>query len=312
MADREPIERLCVHESTDEKVPIEAFVDALSDLPVPVEVVGDDATVDATDAVAAYRPRDWFREAGWVHCLRAGYDEFDTAAYEAAGTPLTNSTGIHDETVGELVAGCMLTFARRLHVYRDHQHRREWYDPPYEQPFTVAGETACVVGLGTIGKGVAERARGLGMEVIGVRRSGDPVDGVSTVYRPAALHDAIADARFVVLAVPQTPETEGMISDAEFERMREDAYLVNVARGPVVDEEALVAALEAGEIAGAGLDVFDTEPLPEESPLWGFEEVLVSPHEGSTTNQYHRDLATLVAGIFDQYQAGEPLRNRVA
>ncbi|NHX37337.1 MULTISPECIES: D-2-hydroxyacid dehydrogenase [Halolamina] len=309
---REPLDRLCVHESTDEKVPIGAFVDALSDLPVPVEVVGDDDAVGEGDAVATYRPRDWFVDAGWVHCLRAGYDEFDTDRYAAAGTPLTNSTGIHDTTVGELVAGYMLTLARRLHVYRDHQNRREWYDPPYEQPFTVDGEMVCVVGLGTIGRGVADRARGLGMDVVGVRRSGAPVDGVSTVYSPAELHAAIDDARFVVLAVPQTPETEGMFSRPEFEEMRDDAYLVNVARGPVVDEAALVDALEAGTIAGAGLDVFETEPLPEDSPLWGFEEVLVSPHEGSTTNQYHSDLAVLVEEIFHQYQSDASLRNRVA
>lgn len=150
------------------------------------------------------------------------------------------------------------------------------------------------------------------MDVVGVPRSGDPVDGVSTVYSPENLHAAIDDARFVVLAVPQTPETEGMVSWPEFECMFDDAYLVNVARGPVVDEDALVDALDAGTIAGAGLDVSETDPLPAESPLWRFEEVLVSPHEGSTTNQYHADLAALVEEIFQQYQSDASLRNRVA
>lgn len=312
MSNTEPLDRLCVHESVDEKVPIESFVAALDDLPVPVEIVGDDATLNGTDAVASYRPREGFLDAGWVHCLRAGYDEFDTRAYEDTGTPLTNSTGIHATTVGELAVGYMLMFARRLHVYRDEQNRGEWYEPAYDQPFTVEGESACVVGLGTIGRGIATRADALGMDVVGVRRSQESVPGVSTVYRPDELHEAIDDARFVVLAVPETPETAGLISTPEFRRMRSDGYLINVARGSVVDEDALVAALENGRIAGAGLDVFRTEPLPESSPLWDFEEVILSPHQGSTTNRYHHDLAALTEEIFHQYQSGEPLRNRVA
>lgn len=308
----EPLERLCVHESVDEKVPIESFVAALDDLPVPVEIVGDDAALDETDAVASYRPRGVFLDAGWVHCLRAGYDEFDTRAYEEAGTPLTNSTGIHATTVGELAVGYMVMFARRLHVYRDKQGQRKWYEPAYDRPFTVAGESVCVVGLGTIGRGIATRADALGMDVVGVRRSEESVPGVSTVYHPDELHDAIADARFVALAVPETPETEDMVSTPEFRRMRSDGYLINVARGSVVDEDALIAALDDGHIAGAGLDVFRTEPLPESSRLWDFEEVILSPHQGSTTNRYHHDLAALTEEIFHQYQSGAPLRNRVA
>jgi len=312
VSNTEPLARLCVHESVDEKVPIESFVAALEDLPVPVDIVGDDAALDGTDAVASYRPREVFLDAGWVHCLRAGYDEFDTRAYEAAGTPLTNSTGIHATTVGELAVGYMMMFARRLHVYRDKQNRSEWYEPAYDRPFTLDGESACVVGLGTIGRGIATRANALGMDVVGVRRSEESVPGVSTIYHPDELHDAIDDARFVVLAVPETPETEGLMSTPEFRRMRSDGYLINVARGSVVDEEALVTALDDGHIAGAGLDVFRTEPLPESSPLWDFEEVIVSPHQGSTTNRYHHDLAALTEEIFHQYQSGEPLRNRVA
>ena len=308
----EPLERLCVHESVDEKVPVESFVAALDDLPTTVEIVGDDATLDETDVVASYRPREGFLDAGWVHCLRAGYDEFDTRAYEEAGTPLTNSTGIHATTVGELAVGYMVMFARRLHVYRDKQGERTWYEPAYDRPFTVAGESVCVVGLGTIGRGVATRADALGMDVVGVRRSAESVPGVSAVYHPDELHDAIADARFVVLAVPETPETEDMVSTPEFRRMRSDGYLINVARGSVVDEDALITALDDGHIAGAGLDVFRTEPLPDASPLWNFEEVIVSPHQGSITNRYHHDLAALTEEIFHQYQSGEPLRNRVA
>ncbi|SDZ95327.1 D-2-hydroxyacid dehydrogenase (NADP+) [Haloplanus vescus] len=312
MSDRPQLERLCVHETVDQKIPAEAFAEAFADLDVPVEIVGDDAEFDRTDAVASFRPRESFLDAGWTHCIRAGYDEFDTDAYEAEGVPLTNSTGIHDTTVGEIAVGYMVSLARMLHIYRDHQGDNDWYEPTYERPFTVENERLCVVGLGTLGQGIAKRADALGMDVVGVRRSEEPVDGVSEIYHPDDLHEAIDGARFVAIAVPHTPETEGMFSTEEFDLMRDDAYLVNVARGPIVDEDDLVAALDAGDIAGAGLDVFETEPLPEDNPLWDFEEVIISPHRGSATNRYHLDIADLVTEIFHQYQAGEDLRNRVA
>ena len=312
MADRPTIRRLCVHESVENVIPKEAFVDAFDDLSIPAELVGDDETYDVTDAVASFHPRPEFLDAAWVHCIRAGYDAFDTDAYRESGVPLTNSSGIHDTTVGELAVGYMLSLARILHVYRDHQNDSEWYTPDYERPFTVENERLCVVGLGTLGEGIARRADALGMDVVGVRRSDEPVPGVSELYDPDDLHEAIADARFVAMAVPHTPETEGTLSAEEFALMREDAYVVNVARGPVVDEDALVEAIESGEIAGAALDVFETEPLPEESPLWDFEDVIISPHKGSATNRYHLDIADLVKENVERFTTGEDLRNRVA
>jgi Phosphoglycerate dehydrogenase and related dehydrogenases len=126
------------------------------------------------------------------------------------------------------------------------------------------------------------------------------------------LHDAIDGARFVALAVPHTPETDGLIGDAEFDVMRDDGYLINVARGPLVDESALISALEDDTIAGAGLDVFETEPLPEDSRLWDFDDVIISPHKGSATNRYHLDIAELVIENFERYQTADTLRNRVA
>ncbi|MFB6160209.1 MAG: D-2-hydroxyacid dehydrogenase [Haloferacaceae archaeon] len=312
MSDRPAIERLSVHESVENVIPKEAFVAAFDDLPIPAELVGDGESYGPTDAVVSYVPRPEYLDAAWVHCARAGYDEFDTAAYEAAGVPLTNSTGIHAATVGEMAVGFMVSLARILHIYRDHQYETDWYEPEYERPFTVENERCCVVGLGTIGAGIAQRADALGMDVVGVRRDPEPVPGVEEVYHPDDLHDAIADARFVALAVPHTPATEGMLSDEEFAVMREDAYVINVGRGPVVDESALVAALQGDEIAGAGLDVFEEEPLPEDSPLWDMEDVMISPHKGSATNRYHLDIAELVTENLRRFDAGEELKNRVA
>jgi Phosphoglycerate dehydrogenase and related dehydrogenases len=309
---RSTLERLCVHESVENVIPKEAFVAAFDDLSIPAELVGDDETYAATDAVVSYYPHDGLLDAAWTHCARAGYDDFDTDAYESRGVPLTNSTGIHAATAGEIALGYMLSLARYLHVYRDQQNEADWRNPPYERPFTLQNERLCVVGLGTIGSGIAARADALGMDVVGVRRSQEPVESVSELYHPDDLGEAIADARFVAMAVPHTPETEGTLGATEFELMREDAYVVNVARGPVVDEDAMVAALRAGDIAGAGLDVFETEPLPEDSPLWGMDEVIISPHVASATNRYHLDIADLVSENTRRFQAGEELRNRVA
>jgi D-2-hydroxyacid dehydrogenase (NADP+) len=312
MDERPELEALYVHESVEAVIPKEPFVEAFSDLPIPAELVGDGERYAETDAVVSYVPRPEYLDSGWVHCARAGYDEFDTEAYEREGIPLTNSSGIHGATVGEVAVGFMLSFARLFHLYRDHQVESEWYTPDYERPFTVENERLCVVGLGTIGQGIAERGSGLGMEVVGVRRSEGSVPGVDRIYHPDDLHEAISGATFVAIALPHTPATDGLFSVPEFEAMREDAYLINVARGPIVDEEALVGAIEDGEIAGAGLDVFETEPLPEESPLWGMDEVIVTPHKGSATNRYHLDIADLVAENVRRYRSGEELKNRVA
>ena len=306
------LSRVAVHESCGKVFPPSALVDALADLDVRVEAVDAGATYDDGDAVVAFGPRPGFLDAGWVHCIRAGYDEFDRDAYADAGVILTNSTGIHGTAIGETVAGYMLQFARRLHVFRDAQNDREWVGVPYEDAFTLDGETLCVVGLGTLGTGIAERAAGLGMDVVGVRRSGDPHDAARKVYAPDRLRDAVADARFVALATPLTDETEGMVGAPEFEAMRDDAYLLNVSRGAVVDEPALVEALESGEIAGAGLDAFAEEPLPDDSPMWGFEEVIVTPHRGAMTRTYHADVADLVRENVRRLDAGEAMTNRVA
>ncbi|WP_089825628.1 D-2-hydroxyacid dehydrogenase [Halogranum amylolyticum] len=305
------LDRLFVHDSVDIVFPPQLLLDEFADLDVAVAVADDDTEFGAGDGVVAFGPGSGFLDADWVHCIRAGYDEFDVDAYESAGVTLTNSTGIHGTAIGETVAGYLLSFARRLHVYRDAQADHEWRDLPYAEPFTLEGERLCVVGLGTLGRGIAERADALGMDVVGVRRSTDPVPGVREVYATENLHEAIEDARFVALATPLTPETEGLFGAPEFETMREDAYLVNVARGAVVDESALVDALGSDAITGAALDVFESEPLSSESPLWDLEEVVVTPHAGAQTRDYHRDVAGLVRTNVERLRRREEPVNRV-
>ncbi|MFB6255704.1 MAG: D-2-hydroxyacid dehydrogenase [Haloplanus sp.] len=309
------ISTLGVHDSVAEVFPPSVFRDTLDGGDGPTVVVlsaGDDLA--ACDALVTFGYEDRFLDAGldWIHSIQAGVDRFPFDALRDRGVALTNSTGIHGDVVGETGVGLMLAFARRLHAHRSNQERGEWIRPAWDDAFPLRRESACVVGLGTLGQGIATRASALGMSVTGVKRTPTPVDGVGRVYPPEDLHDAIANARFVALAVPLTDDTEGMFSTPEFETMRDDAYLINVARGPVVDQTALVDALDAGELTGAGLDVFETEPLPAESTLWDREEVIVTPHAAGFNEEYYERVATIVRENLRRFEAGESLTNRVA
>jgi len=306
---------LGVHDSVGEVFPPSIFRDVLADAGPDVRVVGggDGDDLAACDALVTFTYEDDFLDAGfdWIHSIQAGVDRFPFDALRERGVALTNSTGIHGDVVGETAAGMMLAFARRLHVHRSNQERGEWRKPAWDDAFPLRRESACVVGLGTLGEGIATRAAALGMDVTGVKRTPIPVDGVDRVYPPERLHEAVADARFVAVAVPLTDDTEGMLGAPEFAAMRDDAYLINVARGPVVDQAALVDALETGTVAGAGLDVFETEPLPADSPLWDREEVIVTPHAAGFNEEYYERVATIVRENLRRLDAGESLTNRV-
>ena len=307
------IATLGVHDSVAEVFPPSVFRAAFADGDLDVRIVGADDDLTPCDALVTFHYENRFLDAGldWIHSIQAGVDRFPFDALQERDITLTNSTGIHGDVVGETGVGLMLAFARRLHVHRSNQERGEWRQPGWDDAFPLRRESACVVGLGTLGRGVATRAAALGMDVIGVKRTPLPVDGVDRVYPPERLHEAVADARFVALAVPLTDDTEGMMSTPEFEAMRDDAYLINVARGPVVDQAALVDALDAGELAGAGLDVFETEPLPADSTLWDREEVIVTPHAAGFNDEYYERVATIVRENLRRLDAGESLTNRV-
>lgn len=309
------VTRIGVHESTELVFPSEVLRNDLAEIDgCESTVVGSDVgDLAACDAVVTLAYADAFLDAGvdWIHSVQAGVDRFPFEEFEARGVVLTNSTGIHGESVGETTAGYMLSFARRLHVYAEQQSEHVWRHPPWDEPFTLDGETVCVVGLGTLGRGIASRAAGLNMRVTGVKRTVEDVPDVETVYPASALHEAVAEARFVALACPLNEATHHLFDAAAFEAMRGNAYLLNVARGAVVDEEALVEALDAGEIAGAGLDVFETEPLPEDSPLWDMDEVIVTPHRAGSDREYWRGVAAIVRENVDRIREGGEMTNRV-
>jgi D-2-hydroxyacid dehydrogenase (NADP+) len=305
------VDHLGIHESVSAVFPPEVLMEALGDTGPTVSVI-DDAGIPDVDAVVTFAHRDAFLEhVDWIHSIQAGYDRFPLDVLREEGVVLTNSSGIHGESVGESVLGLMLSLARRLHTYVDAQADHEWDRADWNEPFTLFDEEVCVVGLGTLGQGVARRAAGLDMDVTGVRRKPTRVPHVREVFTPNELQEAIETARFVVLTVPLTDATEGMMGPEEFEAMRDDAFLVNVARGPVVQQDALVDALEDGAIAGAALDVFEEEPLPADSPLWDQDDVLVTPHVAALERGYYEHVERLVRENVRLLGAGEDPVNHV-
>jgi phosphoglycerate dehydrogenase-like enzyme len=264
----------------------------------------------------------------WVQLHSAGVDHLlDTPLWHSEVTITTNS-GIHVTTIGEYVLASMLAFSRHLPRMLDYQQRAEWPSGRWEKFVgrELRGSTICIVGYGSIGREVARLARCLGMRVLAVKRdpenradtgftlpgTGDPDGSIpEVIYPPQKLHQALAQSDYVVIAVPSTPSTRHLIGEAELRAMPNHAYLVNIARGDVVDQDALVRALREGWIGGAGLDVFDPEPLPADSPLWGFDNVIISPHVAGFTPRYDDYATDLFAENLRRYLAGEPLLNQV-
>src|SRR5437764_7385147 len=193
---------------------------------------------------------------------------------------ITNFREIYNDHIGAHVMAFVLAFARGLHVYLPQQQRRQWKKlPPDTGVVHLPEATALVVGVGGIGAEVARLASAFGMRVIGIDERRDaPPPGVAELHRAAALDAQLPRADFVILTVPHTPETEGFMNRARFQRMKPSAFFINIGRGMTTRLDDLVAALKAGEIAGAALDVYEQEPLPAEHPLWTMPNVLLTPH----------------------------------
>jgi D-3-phosphoglycerate dehydrogenase len=210
-----------------------------------------------------------------------GMDSVDHAAAADHGVVVRNTPGVFGGEVADSALAYMLMLARGHHVVDAAVRAGGW---PKREGISLAGSTVGVIGLGDIGCGVAQRAAGFDMEVLGFDPYADP-GRLSSQVRLVDLDELLSAVRFVVLACPLTLETHHLIGPDALARMRPDAYLVNVARGPIVDEKALIEALTAGMIAGAGLDVFELEPLPAQSPLRRFDNVILGAHNGSNTRE---------------------------
>lgn len=255
------------------------------------------------------------RRLEWIHSTAVGVGALLVPELVASEVVVTNTRGVHSEAIAEHAVALALAVRRRLHVAAARQAARQWAQEEIAaaRVETLSRSRLLVVGLGSIGARVAALGAGLGMHVTGVRRRLEqpPPPGVDEVVGPSMLRDALSRADVVVLALPRTAETRALIGREEFEAMRPSAVLINVARGRLIDEPALVDALENGRIAGAGLDAFEREPLPPDSPLWRLPNVLVTPHSAAFAGDYWEPVVELFLDNFARFRRGEPLLNVV-
>jgi phosphoglycerate dehydrogenase-like enzyme len=278
-----------------------------------------DELVDA-DAFAGWHfPAQHFGAAKrlrWIHSASAGIEANLFTDLIASDVILTNSAGLHVVSIPEHVLATMLVLARNFPIAFRLQQEKRW------ERFEIiagnggirelAGSKLAILGVGAIGRSLTNKATALGMHVRVLRRNPDrAVPGAEQVVGHEGLHELLRWADFVVLAVPLTSETRHLIGTAELQAMRSDAFLINIARGEVVDERALIESLRAGAIAGAGLDVFATEPLPPESPLWELPNVVLTPHVSGYTPDYFGKMLAIFRDNLGRFSAGARMRNVV-
>ena len=265
----------------------------------------------------------------WVQLNSAGANHVLQHPLFAADVTFTTVSGLHAINIGEYVFASILAWSRHLPELLGFQRNSEWPSRRWEccQPSELRGATIGIVGYGSIGREVGRLAKAFGMRVLALKRHvetraepgsfalgglGDPHGALpDAIYGPDQLHAMLAQCDYVVIAVPLTPETHNMIGQAELHAMKPTAYLVNIARGQVCDEPALVRALQEKWIAGAGLDVFSQEPLPQDSPLWRLPNVILTPHISGFSPNYEQRSIDIFCENLHRYLTGQPLLNVV-
>ena len=290
---------------------------------LPAGVAADEAERSLRDKLASVRIAiGWADLTGvwlscaphldWIHLTGAGVDRLrGTPLFASERVLLTNSSGVSAAAIGEYILMAMLLLAKRAPRYLRQQREHVW---ARHQGAELRGRTLGIVGLGAIGEAAAQRAAAFDMRVVAIRRS-IPAPcaraGIERLLPPASLHELLRESDYVVLSVPLTNETEGLIGEAEFRAMKPGAVLINVARGRVIDQTALIGALQSGRLGGAALDVHDPEPLPADSPLWDLDRVILTPHVSGSAGRHNERIAELFCENLRRYVAGEPLRNVV-
>jgi len=244
---------------------------------------------------------------GWVSVGGSGVDHLGT--WDAARTVVTNAAGVGADQMAEYVIGAALHFRLDVPGLIADRAAQHWRRDRVMRP--LRGGVALIIGLGRTGQAVADRARAMGMQVIGVRNTPAPMDGIATVHPPSELPTLWPLADLVVVCTPLTPATRGLIGKGAIAAMKRDAVIVDVSRGEVIDGQALAAALKAGHLAGAALDVFETEPLPPGHPLWTAPRTLISPHCSSVFDGWELATIAMFCDNLRRHQRGEPLANIV-
>ncbi len=245
----------------------------------------------------------------WVHHISAGVDRYLPLDWLPARMALTSNRGAHGVKAEQFMRMAYTLLHTRMPEILEQQRQHRW-----QQLFSgsISGKTALVIGLGDLGRGAVRAARQLGLRVIGVSRTGKRVAGAERVYRPAALEKLLPQADFVVIAVPLTPDTRGLLNRTRLDLLKPASGLINIARAPVVDCDALREKLVKRELTGAVLDVMEPEPLPPESPLWDTPNLIITPHISCDDGEHYVDITLdLWFENLARFLSGQPLRNRV-
>jgi phosphoglycerate dehydrogenase-like enzyme len=245
----------------------------------------------------------------FIQSISAGTDQFDQAMLPSRGIRLASAQGANERAVAEHAMALMLALVRQLPQARDNQAKSFWRGMIADRTRRegeLGGKLLLIVGLGRIGSRLARLAKSFDMRVVGIRRNPGADDGIAdTILGIDRLGESLGQADVVALTCPLTPETRGLIGAETLARCKASALLINVARGPVVDEPALVEALQAGRLAGAGLDCFTDEPLPPTSPLWRMEQVLITPHTAGETRRYEERVVDILLDNLARLHRGE-------
>jgi len=242
----------------------------------------------------------------WVSIGGSGTDHL--GRWDPSHVTVTNSAGVAAGMLAEYALGAMLSFSLDLRGFARRQQARQWGGGRVEP---IEGKTVLIVGLGKTGEAVARRAQAIGMRTLGIRARPKPTPCLDEVHGVDALLSLIARADFIVCCVPLLPTTRGLFGEAAFAAMKPSAVLIDISRGGVVEEKALLAALDKGRIKGAALDVFATEPLPSEHPLWGYDNVAITPHCAAVYDGWDIKSVRMFADNLKRYRNGEPLENVV-
>lgn len=252
----------------------------------------------------------------YIQSIGAGYDQFPLDELRSRGIRLANASGVNKNAVSEHAISLILAFTRQLHTGRDNQRNHTWRgmiaDIPQRED-ELGGKTLLIFGMGDIGSRVAKIAKAFDMHVVAVKRNPATAKGPADEVRPTSeWMNLVPQADFVLLTCPLTPETANIVNADVLKAMKPSARLINMARGGCVDQDALIAALQAGEIAGAGIDVTVEEPLASDSPLWEMENVIITPHTGGETQKYEDNVLDILIENLDRLGRGEAeLRNQI-
>lgn len=242
----------------------------------------------------------------WIQSWSAGVNSFPLEQLKVREILLTTASGVHAYPISETIFAMMLGFTRNIHTYVRNQLKKQWDDTNLK--LEIHDKTIGIIGVGEIGLETAKIAKAFGMKVIGVRNSGKQAKFVDEMYKTEQLPTVLKQCDFVIVCLPLTKKTHHLFGKEQFKQMKSTAFFVNIGRGEIVDENALISALRNGKIAGAGLDVFEKEPLQEDSPLWDLENVIITPHTAGSTAQYdQRVIENILIPNLKNYLSGNDL-----